>query len=108
MSKIRIIERQVYFGSIPTHDEERNTQPIKEALMQEAVKQCDCYCTDLLIFFDYTWKELIKGDIAEVILYFRQKGIEWKEEYKDCRSKAILKRDIKNDTLELSIEYGKY
>ena len=104
MSKTNIIASQVYFGS---ENWERNTQDIKEALMREAVKQCDCYCTDLLVFFDYTWKDLLKGDTMEVTLYFRQMGIEWKNEYKDCRSKAILKRNIENDTIELIIEYGR-
>ena len=108
MSKVQITESQVYFGSIPEYNEERNTQPIKEALMREAVKQCECYCTDLLIFFDYTWKDFIKGEITEITLYFRQMGIEWKEEYQNCRSIAILKRDIKKDIIELTIEYGKY
>ena len=102
MSKVHIIESQVYYDK-----EERNTQSIKEALMREAVKQCDCYCTDLLIFFDYTWKDLVKGNIKEITLYFRQMGIEWKEEYKNYRSKAILKRDIEKDTMELIIEYGR-
>lgn len=102
MPKVQIKESQVYFGD----NEERNTQPIKEALMREAVKQCDCYATDLLVFFDYTWKDLIKGDITEVTLYFRQMGIEWNKEYEKARSKATLKRDIQNDTLELTIEYG--
>lgn len=105
MGKINIIANQVYFGC---EKWERNTQDIKEALMREAVKQCDHYCTDLLVFFDYTWKDIIKGEITEVTLYFRQMGIEWEKEYKNCRSKAILKRNIENDTLELIIEYGRY
>jgi len=105
MNKIHIIEHQVYFGS---QNYERNTQSIKEALMHEAVKQCDCYCTDLLIFFEYTWKELLEGELTEVTLYFRQMGIDWKEENKNCRSMATLKRNVEKDTLELTIEYGKY
>lgn len=108
MAKVQIKETQVYFGSTPSNNEERNVQSIKEALMREAVKQCDCYCTDLLIFFDHSWKELIKGNIKEITLYFRQMGVDWNEECKECRSKAVLKRDIEQDTLELTIEYGRY
>jgi hypothetical protein len=107
MSKICIVENQVYFSFNHEENWERNTQPIKEALMREAVKQCDCYCTDLLIFFDYTWKDFLKGDITEVTLYFRQMGIEWQKECKDCRSKAILQRDVENDKITLNIEYGR-
>lgn len=108
MAKAHIKETQVYFGITPNTNEERNTQSIKEALMREAVKQCDGYCTDLLIFFDYTWKDLIRGDIQEVSLYFRKMGIDWKKECDGYRSKAVLKRDIENDSLELAIEYGIY
>jgi len=104
MPKVHIIESQV----CNSHGEEQNTQPIKEALMREAVKQCDCYCTDLLVFFDYSWKDLLAGDIREVTLYFRRMGIDWKEEVKDNRSKATLKRNMKQDTLELIIEGGRY
>lgn len=108
MTKVHIVEHQVYFGSNHAYNEEKNTQSIKEALMREAVKQCDCYCTDLLIFFDSAaWEDLIKGNREEVTLYFRQMGIEWDKEYPNCRSKAILRRDIEKDTLELTIEYGK-
>ena len=106
MSKVHIIEYQVYFGSIPVYNEERNTQSIKEALMREAVKQCDCYSTDLLVFFDNTWRTLIKGDIAEVTLYFKQSGIDWKNQCDKCRSIATLKRNLEKDTLELTIDYG--
>ena len=101
--KKNIVSYQVYYNQI-----EKNTQNVKEALMREAVKQCECYCTDLLIFFDHTWHELIKGEKKEVTLYFYQTGIYWKQEYLNCRSKAILIRDIEKDTLQLTIEYGKY
>jgi len=104
MPKVNIKELQV----CNSYGEEQNTQSIKEALLREAVKQCDCYCTDLLIFFDYTWKDLLKGDLTEVTLYFRQMGIDWKEENKDCRSTAKLRRDVEKDTLELTIEYGRH
>jgi len=104
MPKVHITESQVRDSS----GEEQNTQPIKEALMREAVKQCDCYCTDLLIFFEYNWDALMAGDIKEATLYFRRLGIDWKEEAKDHRSKATLKRNIEQNTLELTIESGKY
>ena len=107
MPKVHIVESQVYFSSYGDNHE-RNTQPIKEALMREAVKQCDCYCTDLLVFFDHSYKELLEGELTEVALYFRRMGIDWKEEVKDYRSKATLKRNIKEDTLELTIESGNY
>lgn len=99
--KIELIEHQVFMNG-----EEKNTQSIKEALMREACKQCDAYCTDLLIFFDNSWKSLIKGEITEIALYFRQMGVEWNDFYENNRSIAILTRDMAKNTLKLIIDYG--
>jgi len=82
---------------------ERNIQLIKEAIMQEAAKQCDCYFLDVLVFFSsHIWREFIKGNIKEIILYIGPMGIEWRCDTKNYRSKAILKHE--KDTIELILE----
>jgi len=61
-----------------------NGQPIREHLLRQAVKSCDSYATDILIFLEYAIKDIYEKGIAEIDIYFERSGIKW--EYSNGRT----------------------
>lgn len=115
MPKVEIIAHDIF-----QEGEERNTQCIKEALLREAVKQCDFYASDILIFLSgSTWKRLISNEIKKVQLIFKNSGVDWVEKLYDktfinnTRIRSIATLTIEEDAklpayrnMKLVIEHG--
>lgn len=116
MPKLEIIAHDIF-----QKGEECNTQSIKEALLREAVKQCDYYATDILIFLSGpTWKRLISNEIKKVQLIFKNSGVDWMENklydktfINNTRIRSIATLTIEEDAelpayrnMKLVIEHG--
>lgn len=99
---------QVNEYDICQHGEECNTQSIKEALLREAVKECDYYASDILIFLGgRIWQSLVLGDIKSVQLIFKSAGVDWVEN--TTYDKEFMKhtniRSIATITVEPVLEF---
>lgn len=116
MPKLEITETNIW-----QNGEECNTQPIKEALLREAVKQCDFYASDILIFLSgSTWEGLISNEIKKVQLIFKNSGVDWMENklydktfINNTRIRSIATLTIEEDAklpayrnMKLVIEHG--
>jgi len=115
MPKLEIIAHDIF-----QKGEECNTQSIKEALLREAVKQCDYYATDILIFLgSKSWERLISNEIKKVQLIFKNSGVDWVENKFDKtfinnnRIRSIATLTIEEDAklpayrnIRLVIEHG--
>lgn len=55
-----------------------NGQPVREHLLRQAVRSCDSYATDILIFLEYAVKEMYKKDVSEIDIFFEDSGVRWK------------------------------
>jgi hypothetical protein len=65
--------------AIQVNSEGQNMQSILQFLMENAVKQCQCFSTDFLIFYENSFKKFLDGGIKEIDLYFCQMNISWQD-----------------------------
>lgn len=68
-----------------------NGQEVRELILRQAVKSCDSYSTDILIFFGNI-NILFKENYCKVTLYFRNFGVDWDEKPNFFRYKMVLEK----------------
>ena len=75
---MKIIEEAICQTNYPEQFFSGNGQGIREAILRQAVKSCEHYATDVLIFFNSVeLKELTEQESGEIWIWFRAMGVDW-------------------------------